>query len=485
MKRALQLVVVGVLALVAVVGVRTLTLTSRQITVPAVPPLAMDEAQAAGRLAGTIPFKTIFTAEGTEAAAFTALRGYLQSTWPRVHEKLQREEVGDSLLFTWKGSDPSLPPIVLMAHQDVVPVEPGTEGKWSHPPWEGKIADGFVWGRGAIDDKGSLCAQLEAVQLLLDEGFVPRRTVYLAMGNDEEVRGAGATSLVDLLEKRNVKPLWVLDEGSAITDGIIKGLAPKAAVVSIAEKGFFTVELSVEGEGGHSSMPPPHTNAGILAAAITRLEGNPFPASFEGPLGSFFDTLAPEMAFGPRLALGNRWLLGPLLARQLSAAPSTSAGLRTTTAVTMLKSGVKDNVLPRTAWAAVNFRIRPGETRQTVLARVKEVIADERVGVKAAEGISSSDPSPVSPVDAEGYRAIERTIRGVFPGTVVAGNTTNGATDARFFTRISSQVYRFVPAPFRSEDLPRLHGVDERVAVADYANMIRFYRQLLIEAQPK
>jgi carboxypeptidase PM20D1 len=483
MKRALKWLGRLAVFFVITVIVGTLLRGSKQVPAEPVARIAIDEAASAARLAGAIPFRTLFTAENVHADAFAGFHAYLQSAWPQVHEKLERESVGDSLLFTWAGSDPSLPPVVLMAHQDVVPVEPGTEGKWSHPPWEGKIADGFVWGRGAVDDKGSLCAQLEAVQLLLAEGFAPKRTVYFAMGHDEEVRGGGATSLVDLLEQRKVKPLWVLDEGSAITDGIIKGLVPKAALISIAEKGFLTLELKVDGEGGHSSMPPPNTNAGILAAAITRLEAHPFPGSFDGPVGSFFDTIAPEMPWGARFALTNRWLMGPLLVRQLSAAPGTSATLRTTTAVTMMKSGVKDNVLPRTAWAAVNFRIRPGETRQTVLKRVKEVIDDERVVVSAMEGTTSSDPSPVSPVNAQGYRLIESTIRSVFPGTIVAPNAANGATDSRFFTRISPQVYRFVPVTFRSEDLPRLHGVDERIDVAAYADMIRFYRQLLINAQ--
>ena len=487
MSRALKVLglVLGLvlLGLVAVVLVRALTVSSRQLSVAPAARVALDEAQLASRLAGSIPFRTIWAAEGRDIEAFTGFRAYLKTTWPLVHEKLQREEVGESLLFTWPGSDLTLAPIVLMAHQDVVPVEAGTEGKWSHPPWEGKIADGFVWGRGTADDKGSLCATLEAVSVLLAEGFAPRRTVYLAMGHDEEVRGAGAQALVAALEARKVKPLWVLDEASAITDGVIKGLAPKAALIAVAEKGFLTLELKVEGEGGHSSMPPPHTNAGILAAAITRLEASPFPGSFDGPVGEFFDALGPEMAFGPRLALSNRWLFGPLLLRQLSAAPGTNAALRTTTAVTMLASGVKDNVLPRTAWAAVNFRIRPGETRASVEARVREVIADDRVGVTASAASLSSDPSPVSPVDGEGYRLIERTIRAMFPGTVVAPMTSNGASDSRFFTRISPQVYRFVPIVFRAEDLPRLHGVDERLGVAAYADMVRFYRQLLVDAQ--
>lgn len=478
MRRALKVVGVALLTLIAVVLVRALTATSRQVDVPPAARVAFDEQAAAQRLAGAVKIPTVW--QGADAPAFVDFRAYLKATWPLVHEKLERQEVGPSLLFTWKGKDPSAAPIVLMAHQDVVPVDEATVGQWTHPAFGGVVADGFVWGRGAVDDKGALCAILEAVSVLLAEGFTPNRTVYLAMGADEEVHGSGATALVDELQKRRIEPLWVLDEASAITDGVIKGLKPKAALIAIAEKGFFTVTLKVQGAGGHSSMPPPHTSAGLLAAAVTRLENDPFPATFEGPVGAFFDTVAPEMPLGPRLALTNRWLLGPLLKAQLSAAPSTSAALRTTTAVTMLSSGVKDNVLPGLATATVNFRIRPGETRQTVLARVNAVIADERVVVAADDASLSSDPSPVSPVDAEGYRKIERTIRAVFPGTVVAPNASNGASDSRFFTRLTPQVYRFVPFTFRSEDLPRLHGVDERVGVADYADAVRFYRQLLV-----
>jgi carboxypeptidase PM20D1 len=479
LKRLLQALGLGLVLVLATAVGRTLSLSSRQVAVVAVARFELDESQAAQRLAGAIRLRTVSAPELREAQAFADFRAYLADSWPLVNEKLGREEVGESLLFTWPGSDLAAAPVVLMAHQDVVPIEPGTEAKWTQPPWEGRIVDGFVWGRGAMDDKGSLCATLEAVQSLLAEGFVPRRTVYLAMGHDEEVKGSGASALVDLLASRGVKPAWVLDEASAITDGVVKGLKSKAALISVAEKGVLTLELKVEGPAGHSAMPPAQTNAGILAAAIVRLEANPFPASFEGPVGDFFDTLAPQMPFGPRMALSNRWLFGPLLKRQLLAAPATSASLRTTTAVTMLSSGVKENVLPNSAWAAVNFRIRAGESRASVAARVREVIDDARVTVTAREATLTSEPSPVSPVDAEGYRLIERTIRGVFPDTVVAPNASNGASDSRFFTRITPQVYRFVPMVLTPEDLPRVHGTDERISVSGYAEMVRFYRQLL------
>ncbi len=473
-----------VLLLLGTATVRALLVSSRQVAVAPVARFELDEAKAAARLSGAIRFATVWGLAGDDGQAFAGLRQYLRATWPAVDEKLEREELAQSVLLTWKGADPAAAPVVLMAHQDVVPVDPVTASKWTQGPFSGELDGGFIWGRGALDDKASLCAIHEAVASLVSEGFVPRRTVYLAFGHDEEVQGTGATAIVERLASRNIKPRWVLDEGSGITDGVVKGLRLKAALIAVGEKGFFTVELKVEGEGGHSSMPPKQTQAGILAAAITRLEASPSPASFDGPVGDFFDTLAPEMPFGPRLVLANRWLFGPVLKQQLLSVPATAATLRTTTAVTMLASGVKDNVLPNTAWAAVNFRIRPGETRESVLARVREVVADPRVTVTGRDATLSSDPSVLSPVDAEGYRVIERTIRGVFPDTLVAPNVSNGASDSRFFTRICPQVYRFVPVILRAEDLPRIHGIDERVGVAAYADMVRFYRQLLKDAQP-
>src|SRR3989454_7321513 len=280
-------VLVLVLVLPAVVLERPFTFRSRQ---PAAAPVAvepLDTAALAQRLAGALRFKTVSYQDSTQfdAREFNGFQAYLRATFPRVHAALKPEKVnGYGLLYEWTGSDPNLPPIVLLAHQDVVPVEPGTESRWTEPAFEGRIAGGYVWGRGALDDKGSLIGVLEAVEHLVVAGAKPRRTVYLAFGYDEEVGGRrGAVRIAELLASRNVHPDFVLDEGGGLATGFIPGIGAPVALVGIAEKGYVTVELTAQAEGGHSSMPPKETAVGMLAAALTPLEHDQMPRAIRGP----------------------------------------------------------------------------------------------------------------------------------------------------------------------------------------------------------
>ena len=157
------------------------------------------------------------------------------------------------MLYTWPGSNPKLQPMLLMAHQDVVAVAPGTEKDWSVDSFSGVVKDGFVWGRGAWDDKGNLMAQLEAVEMLLASGYQPQRTVYLAFGADEEIGGLrGAARIAALLKERKVRLELVLDEGLLITDGIMPGLKQPAALIGVAEKGYLSVVLKMSATPGHA-----------------------------------------------------------------------------------------------------------------------------------------------------------------------------------------------------------------------------------------
>src|SRR5712692_11456707 len=338
------------------------------------PSSAIDRDRAAEHLAAAIRFRTVSHQDPSEddRTQFAGLRTFLARTYPKVHRSLVRELVnGDGLLYTWKGADASAKPVLLMAHQDVVPIEPGTEGRWAHPPFGGAIADGFVWGRGALDDKASLVFLMEAVESLLAEGFQPRRTVYLASGFDEEVGGlAGATKIAELLGSRGVRLDYVLDEGRALTQGIVPDLKQPVASIGIAEMGFLSVELVAETEGGHSSRPPRQTSIGVLAAAIERLERRQLPARLRGAPRLELETLAPSMPFGRRVMLSNLWLFAPLVVRALEQNPTTNSMVRTTTAPTIFQAGVKENVLPSKARAVVNFRILPGDSVAGVLAHV-------------------------------------------------------------------------------------------------------------------
>lgn len=481
MKKALILFALACLALLSVLVLNTLRFTSRQIAIDPVSAHPLDETGAPQRLAQALRFRTV-SGEGAAAKPeeLLAFHQYLQQSFPKVHSVLNRELVNDySLLYTWKGSDASLAPVLLMAHMDVVPVEAGTESQWAHPPFEGVISDGYVWGRGAMDDKCSVLGILEAVETLLVEGFQPRRTVYLAFGHDEEIGGkAGAAQIAAVLSDRGVKLTYVLDEGMFIADGVVPGVGRPVALVGIAEKGFLSLNLMVEAETGHSSAPPPHTAIGILSMAVNKLEENPLPANMDGIASEMFDHVGPEMTWGMKLVFANLWLFRPLVERQLSSSPGTNASIRTTTAVTMIAGGVKDNVLPGRASAVVNFRILPGESIENVITHARNVIDDPRVRIERY-GNDFDEPSGVSDVNSDEFKVINETIRQVFPNTVVAPALVVGATDSKHYARLTKNVYRFLPYQFNDEDISRLHGKNERLSVKTYLQGVRFYYQLI------
>jgi len=479
MKRFLLSLLVVVVAVAGVLIAKTVRFTSRQV--PPEPPAAftVDAEAAAARLGGALRLKTLAASEGrpAEDAAFAELHAYIQAQYPRLHQTLKREPVGaHSVLYTWEGTDASLRPAMLLGHLDVVPVEPDTASSWTHPPYSGVVADGFVWGRGALDDKGSVFGILESVESLLAAGFQPRRTVLLAFGGDEEVGGhEGAETLAKLLRERGVTLESVLDEGGMIMSGTVPGVASPVALVGVAEKGFASAELIVQGEGGHSSMPPSQTAVGVLSRAISRLEESPMPASLRGGSRALFEFAGPEMGFGMRTLFANLWLFEPLVLRQLTANVTTNAAVRTTTAATMFEGSERDNILPARARAVVNFRILPGDSVEAVLEHVRRVVDDPRVKVSTLGFIS--EPSPVSRMDSDAWTQLQRSVRQVFPDVVIAPYLMLAASDSRYFTGLSENVYRFMPLRLGNADLSRLHGKDERVSVQGYADAVRFYAQ--------
>jgi carboxypeptidase PM20D1 len=445
-------------------------------------PSLAPEAAPADNLAAVLRLQTISNDDAAEfqAEPFLALHRLLETRYPQAHAKLKREIVsGYSLLYTWRGSDPTLAPMLLTAHLDVVPVTAEALPDWEQPPFAGNVADGFVWGRGAIDDKGSLIAIFEAVEQLVAAGFAPRRTIYLACGHDEEVGGDhGAAAITALLRLRGVR-LWLsLDEGMAVVSGI-GGLTGSAALIGIAEKGFLTLELTAREPGGHSSTPPPQSAIGRLARAVQRLEENPLPARIDGVAAQMFDALAPLLPLERRLALGQRAWLGPLLEYVLAQDPGTNALIRTTTAVTMIRGGVKENVLPQSATATVNFRLLPGEGAKSVIARVREIVADDGIEIRVR---TANEASPVSPSGGAQFGALRAALQEVDPGLPVAPGLVLGGTDTRWYGEISDASYRFVPFHLDPSDLRRAHGTNERLSEQNLDWGVRFYGALIRHA---
>jgi carboxypeptidase PM20D1 len=476
--------------LVAFLLIRAARFPSRQITAGAADPIQLDEEALAERLAQALRFRTVSYQdwESFEGEPFLALHEYLESSFPRVHGSLTREVVADySLFYTWRGREEGAKPYLLMSHLDVVPVEPGTEGNWTWPPFEGRIAEGFVWGRGAMDVKCGVLGILEAVEMLLEQGFQPRRTVYLAFGHDEEVGGSmGAAKIAGLLRSRGVELEYVLDEGGGVGQGLLASIPVPVAMVGIGEKGNLSLEFSVEGMEGHSAIPPKHTAIGLLSTAVHRLERRPLPASLVGPTRQTFAYTGPELPFLLKLVMANLWLFGPLVKRQMARSPTQNAIIRTTTAPTIFEAGVKENVLPSKARVVVNFRILPGDSVASVTEHVRRAIGDPRIKVEPLSTMKK-EPSPVSPTDSAGFERLQRTIAQFFPGAVVAPYLVIGGTDARHYAGISEGVYRFSPLELEPADLGRIHGTDERISVTDYARSVRFFVQFIrdSDAEPR
>jgi carboxypeptidase PM20D1 len=474
----------GVLGLGGAVGIKTATTPSRQLPVTTPDVAAFDEEaqlQLARRLGGALRIQTV-SQEGRPfpAAELRALHAYLRESFPALHAALKLETVNElSLLYTWPGQEPAAKPYLLLAHQDVVPVEEGSGGRWTHPPFAGEVEGGFVWGRGAIDDKGSLMAILEAIELLVRSGYKPRRTIYLAFGHDEEITGLqGARMIARLLAERGVRLDYVLDEGMAITQGMVPGARQRVALVGLAEKGYLSLELSTRSTGGHSSLPPAHTAIGVLSRAVRRVEDHPFASAMRPPASQLFDYIGPDLAGPLRVLFTNMWLLGPVVRWQLGQQPSTAPLVRTTTAATLFSAGTKDNVLPQSARAVINFRVLPGDTTAQIEDRVRRLIDDPAVEVKPIP-TSVTEPSPVADAASPSFHAIARTVRAVYTDTLVGPTLMLGQSDSRHYVAVADNTYRFQPVTLVAEDLNRVHGTDERIAVKTYADAVRFYAQLV------
>jgi len=440
-----------------------------------IPDVELDEAAIVERFAASLRIPTISHDDRTnfDAEAFTDFAEFLEGSFPLVHAQTERTVISDySLVYHIAGSDPSLQPALFMGHMDVVPVDANTLERWTHPPFDGVVEDGVIWGRGALDNKLSVMSFLEATEALLRDGHKPTRSLYLAFGHDEEVGGKdGAQQIVKHFLSEGIEFEFVLDEGGLVTDGMLDFVDRPVAIIGVGEKGFVNLRLTVNAPGGHSSQPPPQTGLGIVSRAVVKVEDNPFPAKLTY-LQLMFEHVATYSSFTNRLALGNTWLLEPVLRSQLVKDKAAAATLRTTTAATMASGSSKSNILPTQAEALINFRIIPGETSDSVRDRVVELIDDERVEV-TKEMIF--EPTPISPTDSMGYQTLASMIRGFDEDILVAPYLVQGGTDARFYHPVSKNIYRFIMVRATPEVVGIIHGIDERIAVDDYLMAIRFY----------
>ncbi|MGQ4599516.1 M20/M25/M40 family metallo-hydrolase [Nocardia sp. R6R-6] len=431
----------------------------------------------AERLAAALRCATVSTDDPGDAddAAFERLDAHLERSFPRVHAELELQRFGHSRLYRWPGSEPGRVAAILLAHQDVVPVD--DPQRWTHPPFAGVVDDEYIWGRGAIDDKSRVLAILEAVESALARGLRPRHTVYLAFGHDEEVVGGqGAERMAEHLRQAGVHADLLLDEGGVITAGIVEGVRQPVATIMLGEKGFATVRLSVSEVGGHSSMPGKHTAVGRIARAVGRIQDHPMPLRMTPVIADMLARLRDVLPEPRRRLLGLARVAAPVIARVMAAQPQAEAMVRTTAAPTVIRGGVKANVLPQHAEALVNFRILPGDSVAAVLAHCRKVVRDNGIRIELV-GVSTEPSDITGPGPAFG--SIADLARAVVPGIAVTTGIVPGATDSRHYHDLAGTRCNFAPIVLDKGDLASIHGTDERLSRVNYARLIEFNRRLI------
>jgi len=436
----------------------------------------------AERLSALVQIPTVSALiEQTGDEPFVRLVERLHEFYPGVHTRLDCEAITPrGLLYRWRGSDEALAnePLVLMAHFDVVPVD--ERDPWTYPPFDGVIADGKVWGRGTLDDKGALVCLFEAVESLVTSDFTPRRDVYLVIGGSEEVYGPDVAQVAATLKERGITPYLVLDEGGAVVDAPLSWVKVRTAMVGVGEKGVMTVRLTTQAEPGHASAPGPLTAVSRLGRAVGRLTASTFPAHLPAATTAMLATFAPHASGSARILLSALAKAPALTAQVFARLGGEPAALaHTTVAPTMIEGGTASNVLPSAASATLNVRIALGETTASALARIKRRIADRKVEVVLVEG---SNPSPESSTDNAQFAAIRAAVEASYPGVVTAPYVMMAATDSRHFHAYAPAVYRFAPLAMNSVQRAAVHGIDEWVEIDSLARGTAFYENLIRSA---
>ncbi len=473
---ALYIVLGIVVLLLGIAVVKALTFVPYKEEKIEVKEVSVDVDKAANALSEMIKCKTISHRDRSceDDAEFERFIELLPVLFPLIHKNCTRELVGDRAVLYRLCGKSSEKPTVLTAHYDVVDVD---EENWSRAPFSGDIEDGTVWGRGSLDTKVTLNAAMQALEALLEKGFVPENDIYLAFSGNEEINGEGQPEIIKLFKERNIDPALVLDEGGAVVNHVFPGVHTPCALIGIAEKGMLNVELRFTGKGGHASSPKPHTPIGRLSAACLNIENHPFKYTLSTAAAKMFDTLARHSTFAYKLIFANLWLFGPVLSLigKLSGG-ELNALIRTTCSFTQMEGSKGINVIPPNATMCANLRLIPGETKESAEAYLRKQIKDKDIQLTVLEG---ENPSPISVVGGEAWKKISDAVKGTWKDTLVSPYLMFACSDAKHWSRICDKVYRFSAMALTNEERASIHGNDEKITLDGIKKSVEFYTRLI------
>lgn len=430
----------------------------------------------AEKLGAMVRVPTVSKSEDEDISDFIRFQKEMERIFPLVHKHLEKNVLKGNLIYRWKGKDGSAKPILLMGHQDVVPAS--DEG-WSVGCYSGVVKeDGCLYGRGAMDCKSTMFVELEAIERLLAEGFVPACDVYLEYSINEEISGVGAAMAVEWFKERGISFAIVLDEGGAVMEKAMAGMDRPYAVIGITEKGNLNLKISAKGRGGHSSTPPRGTPSARLFAFATEIERRrPFRKELIPEVKTMFAEMAPSLGFVLRMVLSNLGLFEPLLKVVMpKISPFGEAILATTFCFTQMEGSEAPNVIPDEPYIVANLRPSVHQNWKESLAVMKKYADKYDLEI---EVLSARDASPVSNIKSPEYAYLCSCIREHFPDCGLAPYVIMGGTDCRHFHALSENALRFSPVRMTAAQSGSCHGVDENVSVDALAEGVEFFIRFL------
>lgn len=437
----------------------------------------MDDrtAKYADSLSQMIKHETVSVNGQTDLTKFYRFHDLMRDLFPDIFRVCEFMEHEGSFIMRWPGKNAGQK-LLLMNHHDVVEAT----GDWKYPPFSGEIAEGKVWGRGAIDDKGELWAMFQAADELAKEGFVPEYDIWFESACTEEIDGSGADWLSQYVADQGLRFDLVLDEGGMILDEPISGAKGTFAVIGVGEKGCADIKFTARSAGGHASAPGKNTplvRLGKFMAAIDR--NDIFKAELSDVTCEMLRRLAPTMSGIQAKFMGNPEKYRGILARVMrSLSPIAASLISTTLAFTVAKGSGGNNVLPEEAYIIGNMRFSHHQPLEESLKEVRRYARRYDIEIEVLDpGFSSA----ISDFRSDGFKLVERAVEEIFPGVLTIPYLMTGASDARYMSRVSDCCLRFAPFKISDEQLSSMHAINESVDLSCLVPAVEFYKYIIRE----
>jgi carboxypeptidase PM20D1 len=438
----------------------------------------IDLDRAVKKVQGAIRIPTVsMQHEGDSDEPFLDLHNYLKNQFPLFNDAAQRKIVNKyAVMYKLDGTDKTLKPACFLGHQDVVPAN---EKGWEHPPFEAYTDDEYIWGRGSFDMKSQLISMLEAIEIHLEKGHMPKRTMYFCFGHDEEFSGRdGATAMANVLRAKGVKMEFIFDEGMTPVNASVIGFNGPLCLVGVCEKGYANIKITSKGKGGHAAMPPKTTTAVEIAKAVEKINRHQMKAHFTEPVKMLIKKVCPKADFKFKLLMANSDIFMPILKPVLvNIDPSVASLLRTTMAITVLQASPAANVIPQESFAIINCRTNIGETSSDVKNHIQKVIGRKYDVEILNKGLH--EPTSMSNLDSFGWKMMEKTSAEIFPGSVTAPFPFVAGTDSKYYEGLSDCIFKFSPHVTDAAYRAGMHNVNEKFKISDLEGDIQFYYRFM------